>query len=90
MRENRTYGSVRGGGSNAVRLLDSDPSAGWLPRGRCHTVSLFFVAFRHAEANTGGGAPEEQAINLGGPGAEPPRGYAFGGVPGSGYSPVVT
>jgi hypothetical protein len=28
MRENRTYGSVRGGGSNAVRLLDSDMSAG--------------------------------------------------------------
>ena len=52
-------------------MLRSDPSAGWLPRGRCHTVSLFFVAFRHVEANTGGGAPEEQAINLGGPGAEP-------------------
>jgi hypothetical protein len=28
MRENRTYGSVRGGGSNADRLLDSDMSAG--------------------------------------------------------------
>ena len=27
MRENRTYGSVRGGGSNADRLLDSDLSA---------------------------------------------------------------
>ena len=70
--------------------LRSDPSAGWLPRGRCHTVSLFFIAFRRAEANAGGGAPEEQAINLGGLGAEPPGGYAFGGVPGSGYSPVVT
>ena len=70
--------------------LRSDPSAGWLPRGRCHTVSLFFVAFRHAEANTGGGAPEEQAINLGGLGAEPPGAYSFGGFPGSGYSPVVT
>ncbi|MBQ6478891.1 MAG: hypothetical protein IJI44_05935, partial [Erysipelotrichaceae bacterium] len=27
MRENRMYGSVRGGASNGVRLLDSDMSA---------------------------------------------------------------
>ena len=27
MQENRTYGSVRGGGSNTDRLLDSDSSA---------------------------------------------------------------
>ena len=53
--------------------LRSDPSAGWFPRGRCHTVSLFFIAFRRTEVNTGGGAPEEQAINLGGLGAEPPE-----------------
>ena len=29
--------------------LRSDPSAGWLPRGRCHTVSLFFVVHSCAE-----------------------------------------
>ena len=47
MRENRTYGSVRGGGSNADRLLDSDMSASWgLPGAmRCIALSAVFLSF---------------------------------------------
>ena len=45
MRENRTYGSVRGGGSNADRLLDCDMSASWGLPGAMLAASLFRLSF---------------------------------------------
>jgi hypothetical protein len=49
MRENRTYGSVRGGSSNADRLLDSDMSAVYGVGGESDAtdIALFFVVLHH-------------------------------------------
>ena len=51
--------------------LRSDPSASWLPKGRCHTVSLFSVACLRAKAIPVVEPLRNKAINLEVQGAEP-------------------
>ena len=71
MRENRTYGSVRGGGSNADRLLDCDLSAGTEVSGKgdASSITLFLSSAQAHRCITLSGNPK--AVNLGGPGAGP-------------------